>query len=423
MERRVLRRLDLIRRLRRERSGQALVEFAIISPLIVMMLLFSIWFYEVVQIKLKVQEAARYAAWEATAHPQHDYKKGWLDLLVKQGTMILSVSAESMLRYQDLNSTELLSGVTPSIDPTALLSSANRGLSAEWSSPHITLVPGVEEMIYGGSVANYIFMVGGALFDLASAANYTSGNALAASLGVAGRAGGWAGASQTVGPIIWGFNPAGQVTSSAMTYVTNSWFEGGVMGFLRDDVGLGGQVLPNPGVSLEETHHLLTDSWRLNDGQSLPKAITSGSKGPGVHKGKAYWEQVNRMYMANSIAKGLLKSAVTVVKGLLDTALQLSGTGADSGLSVSDMVQTALVSRGYSSSFLGMVGIKQDMPTYQFYDTAPHGRTGDGSVLQKYGDTLKDRGEHFMGCKQKMSLGCPSSSLQGDIFGEFINRE
>jgi Flp pilus assembly protein TadG len=80
------RRLDRLARGRTARSapqgredpcaGQALVEFAIVAPLIVMILLFAIWFYELIHIKLKVQEATRYAAWEATAFPLHDYAEG-----------------------------------------------------------------------------------------------------------------------------------------------------------------------------------------------------------------------------------------------------------------------------------------------------------------------------------------------------------
>ena len=43
------------------------------------LLLFSIYFYEVIQIKLKTQEVARFAAWEFTGYPLHDYDRGRAD--------------------------------------------------------------------------------------------------------------------------------------------------------------------------------------------------------------------------------------------------------------------------------------------------------------------------------------------------------
>ena len=51
-------------------------EFAIVTPLLILIIFFAVWFHELVHIKLKLQEAGRYAAWEATAYPLHDYAQG-----------------------------------------------------------------------------------------------------------------------------------------------------------------------------------------------------------------------------------------------------------------------------------------------------------------------------------------------------------
>lgn len=50
-----------------------MVETAIVAPLFVTLVFWSAFFFDFVQIRLKVQEAARFAAWEFTAYPLSDY--------------------------------------------------------------------------------------------------------------------------------------------------------------------------------------------------------------------------------------------------------------------------------------------------------------------------------------------------------------
>src|SRR5512137_163924 len=147
---------------RRHEQGQALVEFAIVAPLIIMVLMFSIWFVELVQIKLKVQEAARYAAWEATSYKLHDYDKGQSELNKLSSEMTQKVSQEAMLRYSDLDS----SSASPTLN--------NSIFAASWTPPLIFVVDQQEEVIYGGPIVNFLFGIAGTLFDFVSGLSYKS---------------------------------------------------------------------------------------------------------------------------------------------------------------------------------------------------------------------------------------------------------
>lgn len=76
----------LIKGLRgRGEEGAATVEFAIIAPAVILILLWSIFFSDIAMVKLKVLEAARFAVWEETAfrnptEVQNDLKDRFHDL-------------------------------------------------------------------------------------------------------------------------------------------------------------------------------------------------------------------------------------------------------------------------------------------------------------------------------------------------------
>ena len=64
-----------LKRLRGER-GAATTELAIVGVLMIPIMMYAAYFYDALQIKLKVQEAARFAAFEWTNNPLHDYVNG-----------------------------------------------------------------------------------------------------------------------------------------------------------------------------------------------------------------------------------------------------------------------------------------------------------------------------------------------------------
>ncbi|MDQ3265239.1 MAG: hypothetical protein M3Y59_16530 [Myxococcota bacterium] len=60
----------------RRLRGTALVEFALLLPLTVLLLTAGQWGAELLVVKLKLREAARFAAWETAAYPQTDLAGG-----------------------------------------------------------------------------------------------------------------------------------------------------------------------------------------------------------------------------------------------------------------------------------------------------------------------------------------------------------
>ena len=90
---------------RRARRGAAVVEFALVAPLIVSILFFSIYLTDIVRAKLKLQEASRYVAWEMTSYALSDY--GSADHAKAFQTAEQAAVKEAAERYKDLDSLEL----------------------------------------------------------------------------------------------------------------------------------------------------------------------------------------------------------------------------------------------------------------------------------------------------------------------------
>ena len=60
----------------RDELGAAVVEFAITTGVLALLLMWSHFFFDIIQIRMKVLEASRTAMWEFTAYPMTDYDKG-----------------------------------------------------------------------------------------------------------------------------------------------------------------------------------------------------------------------------------------------------------------------------------------------------------------------------------------------------------
>jgi hypothetical protein len=93
--------------------GAATVEFALVVPLLITMVMFSMLFFEVARAKLKLQEAARYITWEMTSYALTDFGNegsvGSGDANHHDRAFELAreeAIAEATERYRDLDSIE-----------------------------------------------------------------------------------------------------------------------------------------------------------------------------------------------------------------------------------------------------------------------------------------------------------------------------
>lgn len=86
------------------RRGSATVEFALIVPVLVTILMFSMYLTELVRAKLKVQEMARYVAWEMTSYTLSDFAQARHDAAFEDARR--QAVGEAVERYRDMDSVE-----------------------------------------------------------------------------------------------------------------------------------------------------------------------------------------------------------------------------------------------------------------------------------------------------------------------------
>ncbi|MFL5350463.1 MAG: TadE/TadG family type IV pilus assembly protein [Hyalangium sp.] len=86
------------------RRGAATVEFALIVPVLVMILFFSMYLTELVRAKLKVQEFARYVVFEMTSYTLSDFATAEHDKAFTDAKK--EVMDEAVERFKDMDSVE-----------------------------------------------------------------------------------------------------------------------------------------------------------------------------------------------------------------------------------------------------------------------------------------------------------------------------
>lgn len=298
--------MNIYRPQKKDEQGQALTEFVVVMPVIVILLLFAIWLTELTVIRLKVQEAARFAAWESTTYKLHDYKTGdsaTVDLgLLEFGSyftdMQVKVSAYTMAQYANLDS--------------SILSDNKHMMMASWEQP-IVAIPAdcneimgavmetytgmsglppvcgnlVEPLVIGGPWAQLAVGIGASIYSYVKALTYAKAAHNVVALAMIGIGGGnaffggtWStirelmgfGASDSqgmgggllasvLGSDAWEFNTRGYVRAVATVTVHNDWL---------NFKFLGAPLFERPKLVFSEQHAVLADSWRLNNGEDVP---------------------------------------------------------------------------------------------------------------------------------------------------------
>lgn len=346
------------------RRGSATVEFALVVPLLVSILMFSIFLSEVVRAKIKLQEASRYVAWELTSYVLSDYATADHDKAFD--TAMKATVDEANERYKDLDS----------IEPDGKFGTMLRAEPAKVTVKNQT-VAGVDlsRLFPSGS--------GGAGSEAA------------------------AGVGKTVNFFLdhFKFNTKGQVevefTSKLVSYVMpRRYLQNGDRGFFDVD-NWGGRDLSN--LPVKNRYTLIANGWQLPDGgDALVKP-----KHAGVHSGGSkhgLYLQVDRMTFLG--ANNYL------------SAVGLNKLGAVANFVLPDFLGPFVVAKNYKpgdgddcnkdlhGAHPGLNNLKTypglDDDRQRCFDTAPFRDT------QKYDDSLyrkifQARGDYFMGCKNQMA--------------------
>lgn len=404
-------RLSFVRNTR----GQAIVEFAVAVPTLVLIFLFSQFFYEAIQVKLKAQEMARYTAWEFVGHPLHDYKDGSF----KYSQASSSIKSDAQQRFSNLRSVDKRNNAT-------------KALAGQWSITAPTTQNGSEPLLPGGNVfsiggfpinVNMIFQFAGYILDgirLLSIRNHPNPVwvALMAYYQVdRENIFGGGSLSRFNPPGEWKLNTHGYIHSQVRVTFENLWaplltYISGSKFFSNDSQGRSEMQSNIRRLRFVESYYLLADQWELHQGENVEGPSSSDT---------AYYKQISRMAFINSRVRRALKFFTDAVKVATDSTAYLAFQPT---LGMPDLTQVGLVSKNYKGGSggrdSGKIEIDEDGGK-KSYDTSPMMDKSTSRANRKmYEESRQTRGDNYMACPQAESLGCVSSLSQDNPFGDYI---
>ena len=332
-------------------------------PLFVTILMFSMYFTELIRMKLRLQEVSRYVAWEMTSYALNDYgsngkpdNKGAFDEAMKK------TIDEASERYKDLDSIE-------DNQPNSFIAK---------NGPVTIKMTSLEAPILDTSVAPGA--VQGALSSLSSGVGTVFG--------------------------LWGFNKDGKVQVDVESqfqsiFMKKQFLERDKGGFYSVDQ-FGNRSIEK--FNLKNRYTLVANSWYLPDGADA----TIKGKRAGVHNGgsdSGLYRQVNRMTFLG--LKNLADSAPVIgqVKKFMDKLLPaFLGT-----FVVSHNYTTEGNIRNCNNNQFNQRGQNNldkypgvDDDRLKCFDTVPF-RDTYAWKNSLYAQAFEARGNHFMGCKNEQA--------------------
>jgi hypothetical protein len=240
--------------------GNAILEFALVLPILIALILYSLFFSELVRVKLKLLEVVRYAAWEMGSHPLSDYGTASPEKAFERAKAQTIRDAQD--RYASLDSVELTrSSLLGQIEELELgITQADAPwIAADAASPPGGQGDGWSEAIFGALASGPARLLKG-----------------------------------------WGYNTAGQlrIDANAVDF-------------------FGGRNLTR--LSLRTSLTLIADGWALPDGaDSVMKNSRAGQHREGSQSSGLY-RQVQRMGFLGLRARLEHVPAVSSVLGLLNS--------------------------------------------------------------------------------------------------------
>jgi hypothetical protein len=391
---------------RRTRSGQALVEFALVVPVMATLVLFAIYFYEINHIRLKTQEMARYAAWEFTGHPLHDYAEDRQS--GKFNAARADVKGDVLARYANLESTNTSFG--------------ERYLAVGWRTPRVRMRDRQEPQIPTGRELgipvdlNTVLNVVGLVVDVISMMRFSDFNPmLELMMGVhkiEEKIIFGARMNRFNPPGRWGFNRNGYIEATARVryrnlFIPRRFMEGENTGgwFSKRHYGVSDH-------SFQETVRVVADSWRLHDGRNVDKDAGHGG---------GYYKAVDRMAWVSRSVRSIVRMYWAFAQiGLAAVCFSTAISGHIAVPPDMDPMKTALVSKAYKEANLrsGQVRLPEDSGAHS-YDTTPTD-TDPGGDESEYKKSFEQRGKYFMGCAEKERLSCGPGLSTNNPFGDYI---
>jgi hypothetical protein len=391
------------------RRGAATVEFALVVPVLIMILLFSMYLTELVRAKIKLQEFSRYVVWEMTSYTLSDYATGNHDTAFTDAKQ--EMMEEAVERYKDMDS----------VEPDG----RGGNLIGRYSNVEGSLdnkeVPFIEAgLVLGNTSEGYASQVLGAVNGGA--------NGLLTH---------------------WDFNTKGWVeTEVSMSFnnelIPTHYLDQGKGGFFKVNT-FGGRNIGSLG--LKQRFSMYADPWNLEDGSDATirgRRAGAHREGGGDEAQHGMHKQVQRMVFLGILDE--LKEHAGIIGELQDFIQQI--TPAFLGTFVVSHNYTANPSgpdEGWARECIGdNTGIKSypeeahgglnnldkfsqlDWPRPKCFDTAPF-RDVPYNSPPHYMQIFQARGEFFMGCKNAQaedpSAPQSTSATKGDKNTNVVNCE
>jgi hypothetical protein len=391
------------------RRGTATVEFALIVPALVMILLFSMYLTELVRAKLKLQEMARYVVWEMTSYTLSDFAGAKHDQAFAEANK--EALEEATERFKDLDS----------VEPDAPRGNFIARYTEVTGTVRNKEIPFFEAgLVLGNNGEGYST-------EVVNAANGGAGQLLDR----------------------WKFNRRGWVEAEVgmrfeNVIIPRSYLDkGGSGGFFTADTFGGNDLRSMP---LKTRFSMYADPWNLEDGSDASiRGRRAGAHRAGDERySHGLYQQVDRMVFLG--AEEQLKGHVGIIGDVQRFIQQITPafvgtfvvshnyTRSPGGADATEWGRECIgEDRGIESYPLEAEGglnnlgkfSQTDWPRPTCFDTAPfRDQPYDRS---QYINIFKARGDFFMGCKNAQaedpSAPTSASSTQGDKNTHVVNCE
>jgi Flp pilus assembly protein TadG len=349
-------------RLHDEERGGSVVETALIVPIFVVLVYWSALFYDIVQLRLKVQEAARFAAWEMTAYELSDYRTQDHQGAFAQAAGSISGRAETL--YRSLHSED-----EADAHPRLMVTYEYQGVN--FTNAEVELTAAAARSLAG--------VIDGDMGEMALQVMDQVDDAFRWVLNQ------------------YGFNSRGLVTAEVNATVWPRLMPRTLL--QREDGGFyRHRIIEATEYNLSARASVVADAWTLHFGESTrPTGRTDGDYGD-----NPFYLQVNRSHMLGLHQIGPLGRIVDVLH--------------DIQAWVEDLVPLPLFTRAHVASMNYQFGDARDREQFRLdtgprsqktFHTNPSREVCQGIIcaynMSEYSRTLQMRGNYYMGCPQAQS--------------------
>ncbi len=343
--------------------GSAMVETALVIPIFVTLVFWAAFFFDLVDLRMRLQESARFAAWEATAYPLSDYENSDHDGAWSTAQAGIATAYTDL--YSDLDSSD------------------RRAVKPRLASDFVVepVVLGNDEVRMADTAGARDVLPGDDFTEVADAL----GSVLDSALGEVMDA--------------MAFNTRGLVTAEVKVTVHHKLLPRGY--FTEDNKGFFSRAMyDTTSFEMRERAALIADGWTLHDGRSV------------LHEDRdlPFYRQVSRGHMLGALSSvPILETLAAVIDAVGDFVEDFFGIPTFTNGRLAS--QSYLAGDDSDRTPLATDELQKNFHTAPVLDTCGGGGCPYGA--SEYAKTLRMRGDYYLGCPVPQSM--PGKCVWRDI--------